>query len=70
MDSASKLLRGTIAILCSFRIFLRVTGLANCDKEHFFELPDDPMLTKTTQLTEAEPTIRLFRDQVARTISA
>ncbi|KAF1962112.1 hypothetical protein CC80DRAFT_487649 [Byssothecium circinans] len=38
--------------------------------ESGFELPDDPKLTKTTALTSAEITIRLFRDRLASTIRA
>ncbi|KAF2009131.1 hypothetical protein BU24DRAFT_91180 [Aaosphaeria arxii CBS 175.79] len=37
--------------------------------EYLYELLDDHMLTRTIELTEAESTIRLFRDHIARMIS-
>ncbi|KAF2269515.1 hypothetical protein CC78DRAFT_604237 [Lojkania enalia] len=38
--------------------------------ERNYELRDDPILSRTTVLTETEWTIRLFRNQLARTIRA
>ncbi|KAF2467473.1 uncharacterized protein BDR25DRAFT_344857 [Lindgomyces ingoldianus] len=52
------------------------TALINCFVERLkyyerlYKLPDDPMLTRTSELTEAESTIRLFRDQLISTIRA
>jgi hypothetical protein len=42
----------------------------NKNKERNFKLPDDSELTRTTELTTAESTIRLFRDKLASTIRA